>query len=190
MSILKDLLTLNEERWSSAVHEKWSPPEGFFKRSGAAIAAGLLRASKDEAQAMARLNFYINRAGKNLDAEDKARLEAAKAKLSAKNESLTEGYNQLSPDEAAEAAEHLQESFDVLHEELNKVKLVLERLPNRMEQTAKSYWFGHMSIALGGQHGYMTAGHEATLKSLIDELQELGHESDEPDYDHDDSEQD
>jgi len=60
---------------------------------------------------------------------------------------------------------------------MREIKVILERLPNRMEQTAKSYWFGHMSIALGGEHGYMTAGHESTMKSLIDELQELSEEN-------------
>lgn len=81
--LIQELLNLHEaaKHWTAAVHEKWTPPEGFFTKSGAAIAKGLLAASKDEAQAMARLNFYINRAGKNLSAEEKARFEAAKARL-------------------------------------------------------------------------------------------------------------
>ena len=74
---------LESTHWSSSVHEKWTPPEGFFTKSASAIAKGLLAASKDESQAMKRLNFYINRAGKNLSADDRARLEAAKAKLEA-----------------------------------------------------------------------------------------------------------
>jgi len=65
------------------VKTKWSPPEGFFKQDAGKIASGLMKESKDQAQAMERLNFYINRAGKNLSAEDKARLEDAKKKLAA-----------------------------------------------------------------------------------------------------------
>jgi F0F1-type ATP synthase membrane subunit b/b' len=74
------------KKWSGKVDGKWKPEEGFFDQSGAKIAAGLLAASKDEAQAMQRLNFYMNRAGKNLDDKAKARLEVAKAKLEAARE--------------------------------------------------------------------------------------------------------
>ena len=74
---------VNEEKWSADVKTKWSPPEGFFKQDAGKIASGLMSASKDGAQAMERLNFYINRAGANLSSEDKARLEDAKKKLSA-----------------------------------------------------------------------------------------------------------
>jgi len=77
---------VDEEKWSAKVKTKWSPPEGFFKQDAGKIASGLMSASKDGAQAMERLNFYINRAGDNLSAEDKARLEDAKKKLSAMKE--------------------------------------------------------------------------------------------------------
>lgn len=79
--ILQELLELHEAKWSGEVKEKWSPEEGFFEKSATAIAKGLKAASKDLKQAMSRLNFYINRAGKNLSAEDKERLESAKEKL-------------------------------------------------------------------------------------------------------------
>ena len=82
--LIQELLKLNEaKKWSAAVHKKWTPPEGFFEKSASAIARGLLDASDDEDQAMERLNFYINRAGKNLSPEDASRLEAAKKKLEA-----------------------------------------------------------------------------------------------------------
>ena len=71
-----------EKKWSADVDTKWSPPEGFFKQSADKIASGLMKASKDKGQASSRLNFYINRAGDNLSAEDKKRLDAAKDKLS------------------------------------------------------------------------------------------------------------
>lgn len=79
--LLKQLLALNEEKWSASVKEKWHPPEGFFTKSSAAIAAGLKAESKDLKQAMSRLNFYINRAGINLSSDDIKRLEGAKEKL-------------------------------------------------------------------------------------------------------------
>lgn len=80
--ILEELLKIKESKsWIKDVHEKWTPPPGFFTRSSSDIASGLLKASKDQQQAMARLNFYINRAGSNLNAKDKARLEAAKELL-------------------------------------------------------------------------------------------------------------
>lgn len=84
--ILKQLMALVEEKWSADVTTHWTPKEGFFTQSAEKIASGLARNSKDLKQAMSRLNFYVNRAGKNLDADDKARLELAKEKLRKKFE--------------------------------------------------------------------------------------------------------
>lgn len=81
---------LNEKMWSGDVKTKWHPKEGFFDQSAEKIAAVLKRNSKDAKQAMSRLNFYINRAGKNLSPADKARLENAKKKLESVNESVGE----------------------------------------------------------------------------------------------------
>lgn len=72
---------LNEKKWSADVEKKWSPKEGIFSESGKKIAKYLKSESSDLKQAMSRLNFYINRAGSNLSAADKARLEKAKEKL-------------------------------------------------------------------------------------------------------------
>lgn len=72
---------IKEEKWSGDVKTKWDPPEGFFKQSSGKIASGLKSASKDLKQAMGRLNFYINRAGKNLSDDDQDKLESAKEKL-------------------------------------------------------------------------------------------------------------
>ena len=72
---------LAEALWSGKVKTKWKPPEGFFKQGASKIASGLKRVSKDAKQAMGRLNFYINRAGRNLSPEDMARLNSAKKKL-------------------------------------------------------------------------------------------------------------
>lgn len=74
-------LYIGEKMWSGKVETKWSPPAGFFKQSAPKIASGLKDASSDLKQAMSRLNFYINRAGKNLSDKDKKRLNNAKEKL-------------------------------------------------------------------------------------------------------------
>lgn len=74
-----------KKKWSQTVteHEKWHAPEGLFKESPDKIATTLKKDSKDRQQAMARLNFYINRDGKNLSDDDRERLEKAKEKLKA-----------------------------------------------------------------------------------------------------------
>ncbi len=64
-------------------------PEGLFRRSSKGIAQGLKRAALASNRtkgtkfqsAMSMLNFYINRAGKNLSPTDKDRLEKAKDEL-------------------------------------------------------------------------------------------------------------
>ncbi|MEZ4689908.1 MAG: hypothetical protein R3A12_06880 [Ignavibacteria bacterium] len=48
------------------VKTHWHPEEGFFGQSSEKIAEGLKSASDSLAQAMDRLDFYINRAGSNL----------------------------------------------------------------------------------------------------------------------------
>ncbi len=69
------------DNWSEDVKTKWHPPEGFFEKSAESIAQGLKDASDSYAQAMDRLNFYINRAGSNLTGERRAILENAKQLL-------------------------------------------------------------------------------------------------------------
>lgn len=81
MTLLKEIFKLDEKLWSGEIEAKWSPPEGFFTKSAAEIVRGLKSSSKDYAQASRRLNFFINRAGKKLSADDKSRLEAAKNAL-------------------------------------------------------------------------------------------------------------
>jgi len=78
-----ELLSENK-LWVKGVKTKWDPPKGFFTQSASKIVSGLMSASKDKKQAMSRLNFYINRAGKSLSTEDKSRLEKAKDLLSKK----------------------------------------------------------------------------------------------------------
>ena len=72
---------LKEKQWVKDVKTKWEPPEGLFTKSAEEIATVLKKESKDLKQAMSRLNFYINRAGDKLSADDKKRIELAKTKL-------------------------------------------------------------------------------------------------------------
>lgn len=64
-------------------------PEGIFTKDATAIAQGLKKAVLASKRtkgtkfqsAMSILNYYINRAGKNLKPKDKKRLEQAKVEL-------------------------------------------------------------------------------------------------------------
>ncbi|QRE00325.1 hypothetical protein [Burkholderia phage BCSR5] len=76
-----ELLAADGEKWSKKVKTKWEPPEGLFTESAEKIAQGLKRGHTDLQGAMGSLNYYINRAGKNLSDADKKRLEAVKPKL-------------------------------------------------------------------------------------------------------------
>jgi len=81
-----------KDLWSGEVHETSTAdllPKGLFTKSPQEIADGIRKAvlesdrpmkSKYES-AMSMLDFYINRAGKNLTPEDHTRLEEAKTKL-------------------------------------------------------------------------------------------------------------
>jgi hypothetical protein len=67
-----------KKKWSGKVGTSWSPPPGLFTMQADVIADTLESESGSCAQAMSRLNFYINRAGKNLQKRDRTRLTAAK----------------------------------------------------------------------------------------------------------------
>jgi tRNA(Arg) A34 adenosine deaminase TadA len=75
------------KKWSAKVEtDSTHPDEGLFKQSASAIAKALASkkvSPKGPASGMRMLNFYINRAGKNLSSERHAELEKAKDKLSA-----------------------------------------------------------------------------------------------------------
>jgi Cytosine/adenosine deaminases len=75
------------KKWSAKVDtDSTHPDEGLFNQSAAAIAKALASkkvSPKGPASGMRMLNFYINRAGKNLSSERHAELEKAKDKLSA-----------------------------------------------------------------------------------------------------------
>jgi hypothetical protein len=74
------------KKWSAKVTTDSTHPEaGLFNKSAATIARSLASAKvspRGPASGMRMLNFYINRAGKNLPAERKAELKKAKTLLS------------------------------------------------------------------------------------------------------------
>ena len=75
-----------KKKWSAKVDtDSTHPDEGLFKKNAAAIAKALATkkvSPKGPASGMQMLNFYINRAGKNLTQERHAELEKAKTLLS------------------------------------------------------------------------------------------------------------
>lgn len=75
-----------KKKWSARVTtDSTHPEEGLFNKSAAEIAKALASkkvSPKGPASGMRMLNFYINRAGKNLSKERHSELEKAKAELS------------------------------------------------------------------------------------------------------------
>ena len=75
-----------KKKWSAEVTtDSTHPDEGLFNQSAATIAKALASkkvSPKGPASGMRMLNFYINRAGKNLSASRHAELEEAKTLLS------------------------------------------------------------------------------------------------------------
>ncbi len=76
-----------KKKWSAKVDtESTYLEEGLFNKSASAITRSLASkkvSPKGPASGMRMLNFYINRAGKNLSQERKAELKKAKTLLSA-----------------------------------------------------------------------------------------------------------
>ena len=74
---------LLSELWSGDVKAKKHPPEGLFAEgSSAEIKNWLMKAhNSNKGDAMKSLNFYINRAGKNLSSDRKAVLNQVKKEL-------------------------------------------------------------------------------------------------------------
>jgi tRNA(Arg) A34 adenosine deaminase TadA len=78
--------TTPKKKWSAKVDtDSTHPEEGLFNQSASAIAKALASkkvSPKGPASGMRMLNFYINRAGKNLSEERHAELKRTKDKLS------------------------------------------------------------------------------------------------------------
>ncbi|HEY1805834.1 MAG TPA: DUF3175 domain-containing protein [Terracidiphilus sp.] len=78
--------TATGKKWSGQVSTvSTHPPEGLFTKDPETIARSLASkrvSPKGPSSGMRMLNFFINRAGKNLSASRKAKLEKAKELLS------------------------------------------------------------------------------------------------------------
>jgi Protein of unknown function (DUF3175) len=78
----------HRRKWVAGVKtDSTHPPAGLFKRNASAIARALASkkvSPKGPASGMRMLNYYINRAGRNLSALRRAELRRAKTLLSAR----------------------------------------------------------------------------------------------------------
>ena len=92
----------------------------------------------------------------------------------------------LDPDAAGSMAAELEDLHREMTEIMSKVRHVVRGLPRHMKGTAESYWIPHIMIALGGEHEWMTAGHESTMQKTIDELKEYSEGSDDHEAEVDD----
>jgi tRNA(adenine34) deaminase len=79
-------MAASQKKWSAKVTtDSTHPPEGLFTKDPETIARALASkkvSPKGPGSGMRMLTFYINRAGKNLSAAEKSRLEKAKKLLS------------------------------------------------------------------------------------------------------------
>lgn len=86
-------------KWSAKVDtESTYSPEGLFKKSAAVIARTLASpeiSPKGPGSGMRMLSFYINRAGRNLNAEQRAELEKAKELLHKRVERERDSHKKL-----------------------------------------------------------------------------------------------
>lgn len=84
----------------------------------------------------------------------------------------------MSAQEANSDAEELEELHDTMTTAMSRVREIVRGLPRHMRGSAEAYFIPHIMIAIGGEHEWMTAGHEVTLQKLIDELKEYASEDD------------
>lgn len=95
LSTDRSVLEESKKKFIAKVEVKEEPPEGLFATgSKGKIVKWLKSSHKDLKSAMSSLNFYINRAGKDLDDDRKAVLDAAKEALTKAYE-VKEDYNLL-----------------------------------------------------------------------------------------------
>jgi hypothetical protein len=87
-------MSASQKKWVRNVKtDSTHPPEGLFKKSPETIARTLASkkvSPKGPGSGMRMLTYFINRAGKRLGAEDKARLQKAKELLSKRIERARE----------------------------------------------------------------------------------------------------
>lgn len=168
---LGDLL-LNEKMWSGDVETKWEPKEGFFNQSAEKIASGLKRNSKDLKQAMSRLNFYINRGGENLSAEDKSRLENAKEKLRTMYESMvTEASEGTTSPEPTTAKNSSGKKFRIYNISASWVALIPEdgEVSDKIKVPIGDFWEDYTA--------YDSEGKEIKKEPVEEAIKHIGSQS-------------
>ena len=104
--------------------------------------------------------------------------------LKQSTETVVESHDDdMDPQEARDLVDELNELHDEMVKKMSEVRSIVRRLPRHIRGQAESYWIPHIMIALGGDHEWMTAGHESTMQKSIEELQEYSHETGEDDDD-------
>jgi hypothetical protein len=66
-----------KSKWSGKVRTHYHTPPGLFTKSAHEIASVLRSGASDVTQAIRRLSFYVNRAGRNLSSTAKRKLHHA-----------------------------------------------------------------------------------------------------------------
>jgi len=77
---IERLIEEAEEKWANKVREKFHPPAGTFKEKSAEEIANIIsqHGKASLKTTMARLNFFLNRGGKNIPPEIRAKVNRAK----------------------------------------------------------------------------------------------------------------
>jgi hypothetical protein len=85
-----------------------------------------------------------------------------------------------------EAAERIMEIAEEIRELLQEaMDLVREEGSDIARERARSYWYPHILVALGGDHGYM-GGSMCSMEDTARELEGAYDEADEEEVDEDD----
>lgn len=98
----------------------------------------------------------------------------------ATQEPVVESHDEVDP----HVVEELEEAYEELTKLMDQVRGLVQHLPRHYRGTAEAYWVPHIMIALGGDHQWMTAGHDVTMRKMLDELaEEAGHSGDDEEHD-------
>ena len=81
----------------------------------------------------------------------------------------SENYDE---DELNNTADLLEELHEKMVKTMSEVRDIVRMLPRNYRGQAEAYWIPHILISLGGEHEFMTAGHEATMEKMIKEMRE------------------
>jgi hypothetical protein len=86
-------------------------------------------------------------------------------------EAIVEGED-IDGEELEQLADHLEELHEKMVKTMSEVREIVRMLPRSYRGAAEAYWIPHIMIALGGEHEWMTAGHESTMEKMIKEMRE------------------